>query len=142
MQPYDVSTRIPLYIRGPRISEGSTSNKLVGNIDFLPTFLDLAGIDYNENDYDGRSFRNILENGDGFSDEWRSIYLIEFKSVGSFGFTHCPIWWPASDGSLVPGEVIKPSRSLTGNQVDNTDTNNWRVLRILNGTNNLCYCEF
>ena len=101
MQPYEQSVRVPLYIKGPYINSGSTSDKLVGNIDFLPTMLDLAGISYDEDDYDGRSMKEILFNGESFSSEWRSTYLLEFKSVGTFGITHCPMWWPDDDGGII-----------------------------------------
>jgi arylsulfatase A-like enzyme len=41
---YDKSMQIPLIIRWPgKIKAGSTNNTLVQNIDFAPTFLDLAG---------------------------------------------------------------------------------------------------
>jgi len=142
MQPYEQTTRIPLYIRGPGIDGGSTSDKLVGNIDFLPTFLDFAGISYDTNDYDGRSMRSILESGEDYSDDWRSAYLMEFKSVGTFGITHCPTWWPSADGSVVPGQIVRPSSGSTNNQLDNVDTNNWRVLRFIDETGNKYYGEF
>ena len=78
---------------------------MVGNIDFLPTMLDLAGIDYDESVYDGRSMKGVLESGSGYSADWRSTYLLEFKSVGTFGISHCPTWWPGDDGSFIPGMI-------------------------------------
>eukprot|EP00486_Rosalina_sp_Unknown_P015536 CAMPEP_0201593514 /NCGR_PEP_ID=MMETSP0190_2-20130828/191094_1 /ASSEMBLY_ACC=CAM_ASM_000263 /TAXON_ID=37353 /ORGANISM="Rosalina sp." /LENGTH=568 /DNA_ID=CAMNT_0048052729 /DNA_START=538 /DNA_END=2245 /DNA_ORIENTATION=- len=142
MQPYDVTTRIPLYIKGPGISPNIQSDNIVGNIDFLPTMLDLANIEYDINDYDGRSMKDILF---GESDPaWRDTYLMEFKSVGTFGITHCPTWYPDDSASnpFVPGEVKKPASSSTGNLIDNEQTNNWRVLRIIDGDDNLYYAEF
>jgi arylsulfatase A-like enzyme len=41
--PYDGSTRIPLYVRGPGI-ERATSNRIVANIDVAPTVYDATGI--------------------------------------------------------------------------------------------------
>ena len=141
MQPYDVTTRIPLYIKGPNIPNGITSNDIVGNMDFLPTMLDLAGISYDVNDYDGKSMKSILF---GEDIEWRSTYLMEFKSIGSFGISHCPTWYPDDSAAnpFVPGQEIKPSSSLTPNLIDDEDTNNWRVLRIIDGNMDLYYAEF
>ena len=39
---------------------GNISNDLVTNIDFAPTILEMAGINYNTNEFDGMSFYNIL----------------------------------------------------------------------------------
>jgi len=41
-QPYESDVRIPLYIRGPKIPRGVTVSEIALNIDFVPTFLDIA----------------------------------------------------------------------------------------------------
>ena len=42
---YDVSMQIPLLVRWPgKIKPGTASSELVQNIDFAPTFLDMAGV--------------------------------------------------------------------------------------------------
>ena len=41
---YDFDTRIPLVVRGPGIRAGSTIDALVTNVDFAPTFAQLAGL--------------------------------------------------------------------------------------------------
>ena len=43
-RPYEESIRIPLLVRGPGVAAGSSTEKLVLNTDFLPTFTDLAGV--------------------------------------------------------------------------------------------------
>ena len=60
--PYDDSARIPLIVYDPRRPEnaGRVSSALVGNIDFAPTLLDLAGVPIPEG-LDGRSLRPIIE---------------------------------------------------------------------------------
>jgi arylsulfatase A-like enzyme len=41
---------------------GSVDDALLSNIDFAPTILDYAGVPYQVEDFDGRSFRPVLEN--------------------------------------------------------------------------------
>ena len=40
--PYEPSSRVPLYVRGPGIPAGSSSSALVANVDLAPTILGLA----------------------------------------------------------------------------------------------------
>ena len=57
---YEESLRMPFLARLPgRIAPGSVSNDIVLNIDFAPTFLDLAGRN-KPAEMQGRSFRSIL----------------------------------------------------------------------------------
>jgi arylsulfatase A-like enzyme len=58
---YEEALRMPLVARLPgRIPAGSTSNALVQNLDFAPTFLALAGLK-TPADMQGRSFAAVLE---------------------------------------------------------------------------------
>ena len=43
-QMYETDIKVPMYIRGPNIPQQSVATQLVGNIDILPTFIDLANI--------------------------------------------------------------------------------------------------
>ena len=43
-QMYETDIRVPMFMRGPGIPSGSSSSAMVGNIDILPTFVDLANI--------------------------------------------------------------------------------------------------
>lgn len=40
---------------------GASSDAIVSNIDFVPTLLDLVGVDSKHNDFDGKSFAHILK---------------------------------------------------------------------------------
>src|SRR5829696_8046219 len=76
-RPYEEDIRIPLLIRGPIVGAGTTTNKLVLNTDFLPTFTNLANPanpptpSYS---VDGRSLRPVLT---GSATSWRTAILLE-----------------------------------------------------------------
>jgi arylsulfatase A-like enzyme len=57
---YEESLRMPLLVRYPReIPAGSTCDAIVLNLDFAPTFLDLAGVPVPDH-MQGRSLRSLL----------------------------------------------------------------------------------
>ncbi len=63
---YEEAQAMPFLISYPRaIQPKSTSDKMVLNIDFAPTFLDYAGIDVSELNPQGRSFRDVIEQRPG-----------------------------------------------------------------------------
>jgi arylsulfatase A-like enzyme len=58
---YEESLNMPFLVRYPRrIDAGSTNDDIVVNVDFAPTFLDLAGVDVPSH-VQGRSFAPLLE---------------------------------------------------------------------------------
>lgn len=71
--PYDAASRVPLIVRGPDISAGSTVDALALNIDLLPTVLDLAGLAA-PSFVDGRSIASIAR---GDTRDWRQSALLE-----------------------------------------------------------------
>ena len=59
---YEESLRMPLVARFPgSIKSGSVNDELVSNIDFAPTFLELAGVEIPQ-DMQGRSMERLLQN--------------------------------------------------------------------------------
>ena len=72
-RPYEESARVPLFVRGPGVAAGATTEKLTLNTDFAPTFAELAGISFLA---DGRSLTPLLH-GDEPSSLWRSSVLLE-----------------------------------------------------------------
>lgn len=71
---YEESLRTPLLIAYPgHIQPGSVCNKLVQNIDYAPTFLDLAGIS-KPKELPGRSLTPIFKDGDKVKGWRNSIY--------------------------------------------------------------------
>ena len=71
---YEESLRTPLIISYPgHTKAGTVCTKLVQNIDYAPTFLDLAGVD-KPKDMPGRSLVPVLDNGDAQKNWRKSIY--------------------------------------------------------------------
>jgi N-acetylglucosamine-6-sulfatase len=83
-RPYEEDIRMPLLVRGPGVAGGSTSDKLILNTDYLPTFTDLACPSSSPCDPqvtqnwtyvpDGRSLKPVLE---GNATPWRNAILLE-----------------------------------------------------------------
>jgi N-acetylglucosamine-6-sulfatase len=79
-QPYEESIHMPLLIKGPRVTPGSTTEKVALNIDVFPTFADLGGA-VTPSYVDGRSLRPVLE---GTPTAWRTAFLLEGGDLQSF----------------------------------------------------------
>ncbi|WOO39752.1 sulfatase family protein [Rubellicoccus peritrichatus] len=59
---HDVSARIPLLVRWPAKSNaGTICSRVASLVDLAPTFLDVAGISYDSDDFDGISLRLIAD---------------------------------------------------------------------------------
>jgi arylsulfatase A-like enzyme len=63
--PYEGGHRTPFFIRWPRggINKAADINNVTGNIDFMPTILDLCGIDAGSRTFHGKSLVPLLEGG-------------------------------------------------------------------------------
>ena len=74
---YEESFRTPLLVKFPKlIKPGTVINQMVQNIDFAPTFLDLAGVQI-PSDMQGQSMRNVFT---GEASEWRdAIYYTYYE---------------------------------------------------------------
>jgi arylsulfatase A-like enzyme len=70
---YEESARVPLFVRGPGVAAGTTTEKLTLNTDFAPTFAQLAGVSFPA---DGRSLTPLLR-GEESSSPWRLSVLLE-----------------------------------------------------------------
>ena len=70
---YEESLRMPLLVRyPPEVEAGAANDRMVLNVDFPPTLLDLARVDVPEN-MQGASFRPLLR-GEGVADWQTSMY--------------------------------------------------------------------
>jgi len=82
-RPYEESVRVPLVISGPEVAAGSTTDQLVLNTDYFPTFMDLA-VAQTPSYVDGRSLRPLLHPDPGSAPPpWRTAILIEGRGSGS-----------------------------------------------------------
>ena len=76
--PYEEAIRVPLAVRGPSISAGSTTERIALNIDLAPTFAELAGASL-PTFIDGRSLRPLFASD---AATWRTAFLGEFWNKG------------------------------------------------------------
>ena len=70
---YEEDIRVPLAMRGPGVPKGLTVSSMVLNIDFSPTFADMAGI-IPPAFIDGRSFMPLFDDP---SSPWRRSFMIQ-----------------------------------------------------------------
>jgi arylsulfatase A-like enzyme len=83
---YEESFSTPLLVRWPgKIAPGSQNSDLGQNIDFAPTFLDLAGVDIPD-DMQGQSLVPLLE-GDTPND-WRNALYYHYYEFGKHAAHH------------------------------------------------------
>ncbi|MDU1890312.1 MAG: sulfatase [Dysgonomonas sp.] len=80
---YEESFRTPFIISYPReIKKGTRCDKLIQNIDFAPTMLDLAGVEIPK-EMDGTSLRSLFHNPK--SSKWRKelyYHFFDYPAVG------------------------------------------------------------
>lgn len=117
MLPYETDIRIPLFISGPGIEAGTTLTQPVMNIDIAPTLLDLAGIPV-PTIMDGQSMVPLLTGKP--TPKWRTRFVSEF-----------------AEGVIQHSGPFQGAAGL----YDNPD-NQWRMLRVMNGTHDFSYTEW
>ena len=70
---YEPGIKLPCIIKDPTNStKGITNNAMISWVDLTPTILDMAKVDYNEKDFHGKSFKNIVEKENPKG--WNEIY--------------------------------------------------------------------
>jgi len=79
---YDEVTNVPLILRSPSLPSRAVSDALVSQLDLLPTFLDVAGVDPPA-DLHGYSFMNAARNP---ASAHRDAALVEYHSYGGGDF--------------------------------------------------------
>ena len=73
---YEEDIRVPLIIRGPGVPAGTSSDEMVLNNDFAPTFADLGGLPPPDS-VDGRSFAALLDTRQGNDPaSWRQAFEV------------------------------------------------------------------
>jgi N-acetylglucosamine-6-sulfatase len=72
---YEESVRVPLIVHCPDLIEGGSRRaELITNLDFAPTFIELAGVQVPPT-IQGESFLGLL---DGSRSHWRDAFLYEY----------------------------------------------------------------
>ena len=75
-RPYEEAPHVPLVIRGPSVQAGSSTDELVLDTDYFPTFMNLAGAPTPSYPLDGRSLLPVLK--DPNTTSWgRTAILLE-----------------------------------------------------------------
>lgn len=77
---YEPGLHVPLLARGPGIRAGNVPAQLVANIDFAPTFLDIAGLPVPDS-MQGRSLLPLMR-GEAPSDWRQSVYYRYYHDPG------------------------------------------------------------
>eukprot|EP00040_Diaphanoeca_grandis_P025358 m.140397 g.140397 ORF g.140397 m.140397 type:complete len:525 (+) comp30110_c0_seq1:131-1705(+) len=131
---YENDIRIPMVIRGPGITAGSTFDFPASNVDVGPTVLGLAGL--SASTMDGKSIvplllnasdpkvlpstqRHLIANAHVSNTTWREFHFVEYYSLGNV--------------------------ERTGHLVDDINSNTYRAVRFVGPTSsvgNLLYAEF
>ena len=79
--PYEEDIRVPMIVRGPGVPEGRTLPHMALNIDFAPTFAELAGVAA-PGFVDGRSLVPLLGSTPMTLDRWRQAFMVEHYTRG------------------------------------------------------------
>ena len=132
MWMYEQSLRVPLLVRWPKhIQPGSLNRQMVMNLDFAPTFADLAGGGVPD-EMQGRSLRPLLEGRS--SGDWRQEvyyhYYNQFDIPGQFG-----IRTPTRKLVCYPGLVGRqPFWEMFDLQADPQEMRNLAAVPVQQGT--------
>lgn len=94
--PYEEDIRVPLMVRGPGITPGTTVTQMSANIDLAPTIAYITGVE-TPDFVDGRSFLPFLQ---GENVQWRGGLLIEFGYIDEEAVTEA-LNDPETDNLLV-----------------------------------------
>lgn len=80
-QIYEEDIRVPAFVRGPGVPANARRDHLVLNIDWAPTFTDLAGAAVPAQ-VDGQSLLPLLRRDAPALDAWRKDFLVEIYRPG------------------------------------------------------------
>ncbi|MCR5183959.1 MAG: sulfatase [Opitutales bacterium] len=94
---YEESFRMPMMMAGPGIARGKKIEQLTQNIDFAPTFLDLAGIAAPE-EMQGESFKELLDGE--IHPDWRNSLYYQYYEFPAEHWVkrHCAVNFRSHDG--------------------------------------------
>ena len=155
MHPYETDIRVPFFAHGPGIKEGAVLPEITGNVDIVPTIMELASIDYDASEVDGKEFASTLLGKEASSS--RTAWLNEYECTSTRIGDETPIWAPSGfsktcGGAMPTGPEGHFAHSncteldTVGNgkcyMIDSSKSNNWRALRRINATHDTQYVEY
>jgi len=132
-QFFEEDVRVPLIVRGPGVPAGVTREQMTLNIDFAPTFAELAGIPVPAS-VDGRSLVPLLRAAPPPRGAWRQAFLME---RGWFGRPNAPTIKMAREtpqSSLEPPDqdAAEPAAANTSPAFDGLHTQRYVYLEYYN----------
>ena len=79
---FEESLKMPFLVRWPgKVNPGTRSEAMIQNIDYGPTFLDIAGV-HVPTEMQGRSLKPLFENGGNKTPDWRdAIYYAYYENA-------------------------------------------------------------
>ncbi len=84
---YEENIKTPLIVRGPCVTKGGVSKSLVGQVDILPSFCEVAGIDIPEQ-LQGKSFAPILKDPNVVTQDKLYVTYTRFGNDGVPSIDH------------------------------------------------------
>ena len=118
---FEESLRMPLIMRWPgHIRPGVRSSAMVQELDYAPTFCDVAGVNTKENmnTFQGRSLTPLFKTGEHQDFKNRSLYYAFTKirvnttlramTACARTATRCPISGPATNGCFLTTRRTRP----------------------------------
>lgn len=91
---YEEDLMVPLSVRGPGVPAGLVIDRFTANVDYAPTFADIAGIG-TPSWVDGRSLLGLMQGQSPAS--WRQVLLLEHKSDIDDGLLRRDGTWEPAD---------------------------------------------
>lgn len=111
--PYEEASRVPLIIfdpRHPNSGKQIRSDSLTGNVDFAPTILELAGVEYDAEKLDGRSLVTLLDDPSAKVHDYLPLINVwgpsACHSLAIVTNNWKYIFWSYAEGSLEPTEEL------------------------------------
>jgi arylsulfatase A-like enzyme len=101
--PYEEEIHVPMIVRGPGVPAGKTVEHLAGNIDFAPTWAELAGAKVPDF-VDGRSLVSLWGKIPPSPDAWRQCFLLENGDMDK----RTPAATRSAAAALTPTGVLEP----------------------------------
>ncbi|HJV68340.1 sulfatase [Ideonella sp.] len=102
MTAFEEDLHVPLLVRGPGVAANTAVNLMTANVDYAPTFAEIAGIAA-PGFVDGRSLMPLLR-GQSPAD-WREALLLEHKNVAGDQSLTTP-----NSGTLEPDDPFQANR--------------------------------